>query len=97
MQENSAITLIQRLEEKLTGLLHQHKLLLEERATWDKKTKKLEAKIEQLEQEKAAKHSQIETLSVNAALESNNMDKTALKDYLDEVIVLLEKNISILK
>lgn len=97
MQENSAIILIKQLEERLSSLLLQHKELLEAQADWEHKYKQLEDKIHRLEKEKGAKHAQIEELSVNAALENLNMDKEALKQYLDEVIAQLDQNISMLK
>ena len=97
MQENSAIILIKQLEERLSSLLQQYKTLQETQADWEKKNKQLAARIAKLESEKNAKHAQIEELSVNAALENNNVDKEALTQYLDEVIAQLDKNINMLK
>ena len=96
MHPSNSLHLILDLEAKLDELVKAYKILSKENEALAKKLARSQNKIQALEQEKEELGGKIQQLSVQNVVQHEQWDNERLKRYLDDVILLLDKNIKML-
>lgn len=96
MHPSNSLHLILDLEAKLDELVKAYKILSKENEALTKKLTRGQNKIQALEQKKEELEGKIQQLSVQNVVQHEQWDNERLKRYLDDVILLLDKNIKML-
>lgn len=96
MHSSNSLNLVLDLEAKLDELVKAYKSLSKENEVLTKKQARSQDKIKALEHEKEELEGKIQQLSVQNVVQHEQWDNERLKRYLDDVILLLDKNIKML-
>ncbi|MBX9449399.1 MAG: hypothetical protein KL787_06645 [Taibaiella sp.] len=96
MHSSNSLRLVLDLEAKLDELVKAYKILSKENEALAKKQSRSQDKVKALEKEKEELEEKIQQLSVQNVVQHEQWDNERLKRYLDDVILLLDKNIKML-